>query len=220
MLKWLLHPSKGPTSQVYQSHPCSTNFDAPGYRLVQTCSKTTLSLEVETNAWTCCLVSQGHYVFHDFRYQFIFRDVEDNGREESFSVNWSSEYVINVIWCYYDFVVGVDGHGRTMTWLDMIWQIFCCAKSMRIIQNFSSVMEKSPTSPFNFPWTFTCTRRTSHRQFALFLALWHLRLLACVISIGTTKVSLGSWLSDVSELLSDMHHPFLSRFGCWTCWKA
>lgn len=136
------------------------------------------------------------------------------------SVNWSSEYVVNVIWCYYDFVVGVDGHGRTMTWLDMIWQIFCCAKSMRIIQNFSSVMEKSPTSPFNFPWTFTCTRRTSHRQLALFLALWHLRLLACVISIGTTKVSLGSWLSDVSELLSDMHHPFLSRFGCWTCWKA
>lgn len=121
MLKWLLHPSKGPTSQVYQSHPCSTNFDAPGYRLVQTCSKTTLSLEVETNAWTCCLVSQGHYVFHDFRYQFIFRDVEDTGREESLvSIDQASMLLM-----LYDVIMisllewtDMDGQWHDWTWFD------------------------------------------------------------------------------------------------------
>ena len=116
-------PVQRPHLPSVSSHHCSTNFAAPDYRLYSCFrSETRQSLEVETNAWTCCVASQGHYVFHDFRYQFIFRDVKDTSREES------SVAVISLLeWTDMDghgrTWTDMDGHGRTMTWLDMIRMI-------------------------------------------------------------------------------------------------
>ena len=79
-------------------------------------------------------MSQGHYVFHDFRYQFIFRDVKDIGREESGRVNWSSEYVI------VNSLFGVDEHGRTWTDNEMIRHEYTHFLLCKVRQNYSEFL--------------------------------------------------------------------------------